>query len=267
MTTLLRITPILGAFLSIMISVTCTFVLIICAHIFFHGKRSRETSPFVHQMSLRIGTMHALVVALVFGVLTTELLKLQNTSDSEAISAANIYFTLTDNPSEEAIKLRNLVPVYLNTVIEKDWIELSERPHDLPAWKIIAQMQQTALNWDTKTASEQILRKYVLENLNTIAENRNIRIIERQAPNLPLIFWGIAIVGYILTIMPYLSVELDRRRYMLICCYAIIIGIIFYGIAVLDKPFLSHAVRPSAFEVMYNDIATSSMKSSFEITK
>jgi len=264
---LLKLHPLTGAFIASLISIACAGILAITVRIFFRERLSKVTTPFVHQMSLRIGTMHALVVALVFGVLTTELLKLQNTSDSEAISSANIYFTLIDNPSEEAVKLRNLIPVYLQTVLEKDWVELSETPHDLPAWKIIAQMQKITLNWNTETASEEILRKYVFENLNTIAENRNIRIIERQAPNLPLIFWGIAIIGYILTILPYFSIELDKRRFLLISCYAIIIGIIFYGIAVLDNPFLSRAVKPSSFEVMYNDIKTSSLSSPVKIEK
>jgi hypothetical protein len=216
---------------------------------------------------MRIGTMHALVVALVFGVLTGELIKLQNTSDSEAISAANIYFILAGSPSKEAVKLQNLVPDYLHAVIEKDWVELAEMPHDLPAWKIIAQMQKITLNWNTKTAPEEMLRKYVFENLNTMAENRNTRIIERQAPDLPTIFWGIAIIGYILTIIPYLSLEFDKRRFLLISCYAIMIGVIFYGIAVLDKPFLSRAVKPSSFEAMYTDIKTSSVSSHDEKAK
>ena len=257
----------MGALSASLISILCTGILAITVRIFFRERLSKVTTPFVHQMSLRIGTMHALVVALVFGVMTGELVKLQNTCDSEAVSAANIYYVLAGNPSEEAVKLRNLIPIYMETVIEKDWAKLSVMAYDLPAWKIIAQMQKIVMNWAVETISDDMLKKYVFENLNTMAENRNIRIIEKQTPNLPVIFWGIAIIGYILTIMPYFSVELDKRRFFLISCYAIIVGIIFYGIVVLDKPFLSRAIKPSSFEVMYNDIKSSSLSFPVEIEK
>lgn len=262
MTILLEINPFLGAFIASLIFILGTGILALTVHLFFRRRRPKEFTPFVNQICLRIGTIHALLVAFVFGVLTTELFKLQNASDSEAISAANIYFTLIDNPSEEAVKLRNLIPIYLQTVIKKDWIELSKTPNDLPAWNIITQMQKITLSWNTVTVSEEMLRRYVFENLNTIAESRNIRIIERQAPNLPLIFWVIAIMGYILTILPLFSIELDKRRFLLICCYAIIIGTIFYGIVLLDKPFLSRAVKPNSFEVMYNDVTSMALSSS-----
>ena len=251
---LLKLPPLLGSFVAILLSLAFTCALFYTFHIFLRGKRPDETKTFAQQMALRIGTMHALVVALVFSSLTAQLLKLYEMSDAEAISAANIYFILEDSPSEEATRLRALIPRYLKTVVEQDWEALSVTPHNLPAWDLIYEMQRITLNWQPANSSDEMLKTYVFDNLNKMAENRNKRIIEWLAPSLPPIFWAIAFSGYFLTLLPYLSVEFSKRRLLLVCSYAVIIGIMFYGIAVLDKPFLSRTIKPTSFEVAYNDI-------------
>ena len=253
---LLKLPPLSGSLVAISLILVCTWVLLIGSHIFFGGKRPKEMKTYVQQMAVRIGTMHALVVALVFSILTGELKKLHTLSDTEAISAANIYFVLKGNQSKEAAELRSLIPIYLKTVLEKDWKVMSRKPHDLPAWKLIGKMQETTLNWKISTRTDEMLKGYVFDNLNTMAENRNKRIIEWQA-DLPPVFWVIAILGYFLTIIPFLVIELNKRRFLVVSCYATIIGILFYGISVLDKPFSSGAIKPTSFQVMYSDILES----------
>jgi hypothetical protein len=41
-------------------------------------------------------------------------------------------------------------------------------------------------------------------------------------------------------------------------------GFMFYGIAVLDKPFLSRVIQPVSFEVMYNDMSKDASVSPLE---
>jgi hypothetical protein len=257
MTFLLQLPTLLGAIIAALISLAITAGLVIAAHLLFAGKRPDKTLTFVQQMALRIGTMHALVVALVFSILTGELIKQYSHSDVEALSAANIYYILSDASTEPAVTIRDLIPIYLKTVIEQDWQVFSQRPHELPAWKLISRMQRLTLDWHPTSQSENMIKHYVFDNLNIMAENRNKRVIEWQAPNLPSIFWGIAIGGYILTLVPYLCVELTRIRLFLVCCYGAIIGLMFYGISVLDNPFKGRAIQPAPFEVMYNDITSS----------
>ncbi len=252
---LIKLPPVWGALLAVFLSLAFTSALFVITHIFLRGKRPIEYKTIAQQMALRIGTMHALVMALVFSTLTGELKNLYNLSDAEAMSAANIYYILRNDRSDEATRLRSLIPIYLKTVIEKDWKALSQLPHQLPAWELITQMQAINFEWKPETSSAKMLKSYVFNNLNTMAENRNKRVIEWQAPTLPPVFWVIAFSGYFLTLLPYLKVELNKRRLFLICAYAIMIGLLFYGIAVLDKPFLSRVIKPVSFEVMYNDIS------------
>ncbi len=254
MTFLLKLPPAAGTIVFALISVAVTAVLFLIAHLLFRGKRTESTRTITQQIALRIGTMHALVVALVFGVLTGQLIDLHQISNTEAISAANIYWTLKDNQTPEAVELRKLIPDYLRTVIEKDWEAFSASPQNLPAWKLIRRMQAIVADWKPSASANEIIKTYVFNNINTMAESRDNRIIERMAPNLPRVFWIIAILGYFLTLVPYLTIEHSNFRFMLICCYAIIIGVMFYGLAVLDNPFLGRVIHPTAFEVMLQEI-------------
>ncbi len=264
---LLKFPLVLGLLVAVCLSLSFTCALFVTAHLLLRGKRPDQTRTFAQQMALRIGAMHALVVALVFSSLTGELIKLHNISDSEAISAANIYFKLEGNSSEEAARIRSLVPLYLKAVIEQDWEVLSETPHDLPSWHYFNEMEEINLDWKTSTKADEMLKGFVFDNLNSMSENRMKRIIEWQAPNLPHIFWVIAIAGFFLTLVPYLSVELNKLRFILICSYALMIGIMFYGIAVLDRPFLSRAIKPAAFEVILNGISAYSSSINQSVSK
>ena len=114
---LLQLPPVLGPIIATLASVIITGGLFIAAHYIFGDNRSATTTTFMQQMALRVGTMHALVVALVFSMLTSELIKQYDLSDAEALSAANIYYILADNSLETATRIRELVPEYLKTVI------------------------------------------------------------------------------------------------------------------------------------------------------
>ncbi len=65
---LLRLPPVLGALIAVLISLAFTGALFIIAHIFFRDSRPNEFKNIAQQMALRIGTMHALVVAPVYHV-------------------------------------------------------------------------------------------------------------------------------------------------------------------------------------------------------
>ena len=261
---ILKLPSVLGAFVAVSLTLMFTSALFIAAHIILRGKRPQECKTIAQQMALRIGTIHALIMALVFSTLTGELKNLNNLSDAEAMSAANIYYTLKHNQSDEATRLRALIPIYLKTVIEKGWGELFHVPYNLPAWDLITKMQAINFGWQTANSSEEMLGGYVSENLNTMADNRNKRVIEWQAPTLAPVFWIIAFSGYLLTLLPYLSVELNSRRLFLVVAFSVMLGFMFYGIAVLDKPFLSRAIKPVSFEVMYSNISKDAHLSPFK---
>lgn len=67
---ILKLPPVLGALTAVLMSLAFTLVLFIAAHLLLRGKRPDQTRTFAQQMALRIGTIHALVVALVFSILT-----------------------------------------------------------------------------------------------------------------------------------------------------------------------------------------------------
>ena len=256
MTYFFKAPPYIGPILFALIFVAINGVICLGVHLLFREKRTAVTLNFTHQMAMRIGTMHALVVALVFAALTSQLLSLHRVSDTEAISAANVYWTLKDVETPEAAELRELITKYLETVIEKDWEALTFSPHNLPAWEILAQMQSIITTWQPSELVNDKTIDYVFNHTNIIAEKRDQRIIERMSPNLPLVFWLIAVLGYFLTLIPYLSVAHSNLRFFLMMCFAFMFGLVFYGLVVLDNPFQSQIIQPTPFEITLHEIRT-----------
>ena len=85
-------------------------------------------------------------------------------------------------------------------------------------------------------------------------ELRIRRLYAWYREEIPVIFWVIAVAGFILTLVPYLTVDLTKFRFFLINCYASMIGITFYGIILLNNPFLSGLVAPTPYEMIYKEI-------------
>jgi hypothetical protein len=168
MTFLVELPPAIGATVFALTSVAITATLFVIVHLLFRGRRTEVTRTIAQQMALRIGTMHALVV----GVLTSQLINLHQISDTEAVSAARIYWTLKNNPAPEAVELSMLIPIYFQTVIEKDWKALSTSPQYLPAWELIARMQDIVAQWEpsTSTSTNRIIRNHVFNKINTMAQ-------------------------------------------------------------------------------------------------
>lgn len=62
------------------------------------------------------------------------------------------------------------------------------------------------------------------------------------------------LAGFILTLVPYLTVELTKFRFFLINCYAYMVGITFYGIILLNNPFMNGLVAPTPYEMIYHEM-------------
>jgi len=109
-------------------------------------------------------------------------------------------------------------------------------------------------NWQTSQLYEEKIKNYAMDLLLKINELRIRRLYAWYREEIPVIFWVIAVAGIILTLVPYLTVELTKFRFILINCYACMIGITFYGIIVLNNPFMSGLVAPTSYEMIYKEM-------------
>jgi len=247
-----------GSLIAMLVSVAFTSGIFITAHVLFRGKRPNHTRTFAQQMALRIGTLHALIISLVFGALASDYINLEKTLDDEAAAVGSVYTAMKNIPSDEAARIRLQLALYLKDVIDNEWGQTARSPLSASAGQILFDIVKKLENWQPSLPLEQKIKSYSIDKIFKINEMRIERIYGWYREDIPIIFWIVAGVGFILALSPYLSVsvELTRFRFLLINCYSAMIGITFYGIILLNNPFLCGLVAPTPHKMVYEQIKT-----------
>lgn len=258
----LKLPPILGSLIAILLSVAFTCALFVSAHVLLRGKRPDQTKIFAQQMALRIGTLHALIISLVFGALATDYIDLEKTLDNEAAAVGSVYMAMRNIQSDDAVQIRHQLSLYLKDVIDNEWEEAAESPLSASTGRILFGIIKKLENWQPSLAREKKIKSYSIDKILEINEMRIKRLYGWYREDVPIIFWIVAGVGFILTLIPYLSVELTRFRFILINCYSAMIGVTFYGIILLNNPFFCGLIAPTPHKIVYEQMQTLSSSNS-----
>jgi len=252
----LKLPPIVGAFIATLLSAAFTSAVFITAHLLFRGKRPDHTRSFAQQMAFRIGTLHALIISLVFGALASDYIDLEKKLDNEAAAVGSVYTAMNNIQSDDTERIRGQLLLYLKDVIDKEWGKTAESPLSASTGQILFGIIKKLENWKPSLPLEKKIKSYSIDMILEINEMRIGRLYGWYREEVPVIFWIVAGAGFILTLIPYLSVELTRFRFILINCYSAMIGITFYGIIVLNNPFLCGLVAPTPHKMVYEQIKT-----------
>ena len=255
----LKLHPILGSLIAILSFMAFTSALFIIAHIFLGGRRHNQTKTFAQQMALRIGTLHALIIALVFGALANDYIDLEKTLDNEAAAVGSVYAALRNIQTVDTVRIQDQLALYLNDVINKEWELTSESPLSTSTGQILFAIIKNLENWQTSLPFEEKIKNYSIDKMLKINEMRVKRLYGWYREDVPIIFWIIAVVGFMLTLFPYLSVELTKFRLILVNCYSSMVGITFYGIILLNNPFMCGLVAPTPHKMVYEQIISFSL--------
>ena len=250
----LKLHPILGSLIAILSFMAFTSALFIIAHIFLGGRRPNQTKTFAQQMALRIGTLHALIIALVFGALANDYIDLEKTLDNEAAAVGSVYVALRTIQTVDTVRIQDQLALYLNDVINKEWELTSESPLSTSTGQILFAIIKNLENLQTSLPFEEKIKNYSIDKMLKINEMRVKRLYGWYREDVPIIFWIIAVVGFMLTLFPYLSVELTKFRLILVNCYSSMVGITFYGIILLNNPFMCGLVAPTPHQMVYEQI-------------
>jgi len=110
----------MGFLIAMLTAVAFTIILFLIVHGFLRDRRFKTTRTFAQQMALRIGTLHALIIALVFGVISSEYMDLEKSLDIEAASIGSLYTALATIQTDETEKIRNQLILYLKDIIDTE---------------------------------------------------------------------------------------------------------------------------------------------------
>jgi len=156
---LLELPLVMGFLIAVLTTAAFTSILFLIVHGFLRNKRPKTTRTFAQQMALRIGTLHALIIALVFGVIASEYMDLEKALDIEATSIGSLYTVLTTIQADDTAKIRNQLIHYLKNITDTEWKQITKRPLGKSTGQIIFEILRNMQNWQTSQLHEEKIKK------------------------------------------------------------------------------------------------------------
>ena len=199
--------------------------------------------------AVRIGAVHAFILAFVFADARQEYNELAETIDNEALAIEQLFRGLDGIEDDSARVVQSMIARYTQLVIEQEWISQAQgRPLEEADRLVDAiYVAVIALTDDGKSSG---LARSLLDDVNDIENARGQRSFDISEPVSGL-FWLIAVAGFVFTASCYLVFAPGLLKSSILAMYSAINGLIFFAILSFTSPF-SGAVKvgPGALETV-----------------
>ncbi len=208
----------------------------LAAHNLIKNESSEETMDAAKWASVRIGAIHALILALAFSGLRAEQNELQEGIDNEALAIEQLYRGLEGIGTRQAKDIQQNLAKYTRMVIEEEWPSMAAgeplTKADLLADTIYRQITELSTSADN---SGQV--SALLNDINDIENERGQRSFD-ISEQFGTTFWIIAVVGLLFTCISFLPTPFTILRSSFLGMFAGINGLVFFAILEYSHPFL-----------------------------
>ncbi len=185
-----------------------------------------------------LGTTYAVILGFMLYTSWTNFGTAELNVDLEANALRNIYRLAEGLPSEQRAQMEALTRSYADAVIDRDWPAMArgELPED--THEINEQMWRTLMSVKAASSSEITAEDHALSELSTLTSHRRTRLLQ-SVTQLPTIFWGVLMVGGILTVI---SVSMfgsaNPRLHMLqVFSLTLLVTLVMLAISDVNRPF------------------------------
>jgi hypothetical protein len=234
--------------LAVIVSASFSVGLYFVVHRFWSIEVTDETKKTADTVATRIGVIHAVVLGMMFANVRVEYNEMIVAIESEASAIVRLYNALERQGGEELKGAREQLKEYVHFIVDEQWPALRELrfqpgdreytgrgPLDL-VWKELKKIEYKPGDLNLKVMLDQV-------------ENYRIqRLFDTKGKTLP-VFWYIAILGYLFTLLTLSIPAPTLRRYILVSLYASMVAVVLLGVFVLTHPYSSAAgVSPDVFQ-------------------
>ena len=244
----------LPSFVSVIIAIIAfssfSVALYFVVHRFWSNDISDETKRTADSVATRMGVIYGVVLGMMFTSVRIEYTDMIVAIESEASALVRLYTEIDRRKDEELNGVQKQLVEYLRFVVEEQWPALRELKHnpensDMYGRKALDQI------WIALNNIEHQPGALNLKELLDQVENFRIQRLFDTKGNMIPIFWYIAFVGYILTLLVLYLPPPTLRRCILISLYSSMVAVVLLGIFILTHPYSPAAgVRPHVFEML-----------------
>lgn len=209
-----------------------------------------ETERLAGSVLIRIGGLHALILALVFADAQVSLVDLRKGVAEEATALNDIFYDLERYGTPRADQARTHVVAYTRAVVEEDWPLLRDQRLSDAAWRSWRSLYDEVLDLEPTSRRQEDLRRLLIDRVGAIADFREERR-NGAGRSLSGVFWGVAGVGFLLVALPYFVFRPTPANLFLMSAFGVFNGLVMFMILATNDPFGQPvAIEPEPFRVL-----------------
>ncbi len=185
-----------------------------------------------------LGTTYAVILGFMLYTVWTDFGSANLNVDLEASALRNVYRLAEGLPEAQRIKLQDECHAYAAAVINQDWPEMASDQTPEESHEINQAMWKTLMSVKVATPSEIVAEDHALSELSSLTEHRRTRLLQSKY-RLPIIFWGVLIIGGVLTIASasMFGSANPRLHTLQVFFFTLLITLVLLAVADVNRPY------------------------------
>lgn len=240
MTGILQLPAWLGAILAMLAAIAASALPFAIIRRLLNDELPTKTRDVADTTAVRIGTVHGLILALVFAEAQATHSSLQQEVSKEVTSIEHVALQLNqwNGPGENG--LRSELAAYVRAVLQDEWRAGARPQGSLEARQAYDDLDAGILNLKAGTPQQQSLHARMIMNMDDLQDHRKQRLAMLHR-GLPSLFWWMALTGFAIIVGFFLIFPATPAHIAILSVYGAYTGLALYFILALSHPYAGPA--------------------------
>jgi hypothetical protein len=253
MTAILQLPAWLGAILAMLLAVAASALPFILLRRLLNDELPTKTRDVAETVAVRIGTIHSLILALVFAEAQSTHTNLQQEVSKEITTIEHIVLELEQWNGPEKDALRSQLAAYVTAILQNEWQTAEGLRGSREARRAYNALDMGILNLKAETLQQQSLRARMIANMDELQDHRKARLSLAHR-GLPSLFWWMALTGFAIVVGFFLVFPANLVHIAILSVYGAYTGLALYFILALSHPYAGPAaIDTSPYEMVLED--------------
>jgi hypothetical protein len=209
-----------------------------------------STREFCGRVARSVGTLHALILALVFAEVQSRHMEIRRIVMLEAENVLQVARDLDHFEDASGAQLKRMIVDYAHTVVEVEWSSMAERHLSPHATRLHDLVTDGVMDLQVDTPREGFLQAQMIEDMAAIEGHRHGRLLLGN-DRLPALFWYTAFIGFAILGATAFVFEATVPNMIVVSGYGLYAGLVLYAILAFSHPFTGPAaVDPAPFNML-----------------
>lgn len=222
----------------ILVSTTASLLFMVVLNRIWPREQRREHNDQIGWQLTALGTTYAVILGFMLYAVWSTFQTADLNADLEADALVNVYRIGSGLPDEQRHALRLLAHQYADVVITQEWPQMARGEIPNASRDIDRQMWETVMSIRSGTPTELNAADHALTELASLTQYNRTRILQ-STDRLPVILWGVLIVGGILSVASacLFGSANERLHSLQVFAFSLLIALGLVAIADINRPF------------------------------